>query len=178
MAVFLEVPRQFRYVYQVRSDVESWQEGRSPDRAPIYDVMRSPAQEKLHPGVPSQSTDIVTRAGTNEWHKHVDEGPMLELFFLDGTELHLSSLLSEEDRQYLMAAFWDERWSRWSLWASIATPWIVAGLVPPMLLLAALWLGRQLQASMKTSRTAARYCGCRRSNDRLRQAERATSANR
>jgi hypothetical protein len=138
VAVFLEAPRRFQYVYEVRSDVESWQEGRSPEYAPIYDVMRSPAQEKLRPQfIP---IGALLQAGANEWHKHVDEGSMLELFFLDGTELHLSSLLSEEDRNYLAAAFWDERWSRWSLWASLAMPWIVAALVPPALLLGALWL--------------------------------------
>jgi hypothetical protein len=142
--VFLEMPRRFQYVYQVRSDVESWQEGRSPERVPLYDVMRSPVQEKLTPEfVPTNDT---AQVGTNEWHKHVDEGPMLEFYFFDGTKLHLSSRLSDEDRQYLMAAFWDERWSRWALWASVATPWIVAALVPPLLLFGALWLGHRFRS--------------------------------
>ena len=136
VAVFLEMPRRFQYVYEVRSDVESWQEGRSPDRAPIYDVMRSPAQDRLTPTF----VPVTDMAGGNEWHKHLDEGPMLELFFFDGTELNLSSLLSEADRQYLVTAFWDGRWSRWSQWASAAMPWLVAALLPPVLLFVALWL--------------------------------------
>jgi hypothetical protein len=145
VAVFIEMPRRFQYVYEVRSDVESWQEGRSPDRAPIYDVMRAPAQEKLAPTFVPVSD--VAQAQTNEWHKHIEEGPMLELFFFDGTELHLSSLLSEQDRQYLVAAFWDGRWSRWSQWASAAMPWLVAALLPPLLVLAVLWSSRRRQNS-------------------------------
>jgi hypothetical protein len=141
VAVFLEVPRRFHYVYQVRGDVESWQEGRSPDRAPIYDVMRSPSQEELSPEfLPIGETTAVV---ANEWNKHVDEGPILEFNFLDGTTLRLSSLLTEKDRDYLVAAFWNERWSRWSRWATVATPWIVAALVPPLLLLGILWLFRR-----------------------------------
>jgi hypothetical protein len=143
VAVFLEVPRRFHYVYEVRSDVESWQEGRSPDRAPIYDVMRSPAQEKLSPEfLPIGETATL---GVSEWNKHVDEGPILEFNFFDGTTLHLSSLLTQQDRDYLVAAFWDERWSRWALWATVATPWIVAALLPPLLLLGALWLVRRFR---------------------------------
>lgn len=142
VAVFVEMPRRFQYVYEVRSDVESWQEGRSPDRAPIYDVMRSPAQEKLAPTFVPVS-DV---AGTNEWHQHIDEGPMLELFFFDGTELHLSSRLNEEDRRYLVAAFWDERWSRWSQWAAAAMPWFVAALLPPLLVLAGFYFRGKRQS--------------------------------
>ena len=143
VSVFLEVPRRFYYVYQVRDDIESWQEGRSPETVPIYDVMRSPSREKLTPEF--RRTDEGPDPNASEWIKHVDEGPMLELNFFDGTELHLSSLLSDEDRRYLVDAFWDERWSRWSLWASLAAPWLVAALVPPMLAFAALWLGQRFR---------------------------------
>jgi hypothetical protein len=139
VAVFLEVPRRFEYVYQVRSDVESWQEGRSPERAPIYDVMRSPSQEELIPDfVPAGHA---AERAVSEWNKHVDEGPLLEFYFFDGTELQLSSLLSEKDRDYLVAAFWNQRWSRWSVWATLATPWIVAAVLPPLLVLG-VWLAR------------------------------------
>jgi hypothetical protein len=144
VAVFLEMPREFRYVHQVRSDVESWQEGRSPERAPIYDVMRSPAQEKQTPRF--VAIDDSTDVAASEWHEHVDEGPMLAFFFFDGTVLHLGSLLSEEDRKYLTEAFWNERWSRWSLWASVGLPWVLTALVPPALLLGARWLGRRRRA--------------------------------
>jgi hypothetical protein len=41
-----------------------------------------------------------------------------------------------------MAAFWDERWSRWSQWAGAAMPWLVAALLPPLLVLGALWFRR------------------------------------
>jgi hypothetical protein len=140
VAVFLDVPRRFQYVYQVRSDVESWQEGRSPDRAPIYDVMRSPAQEGLTPQFVPLSDS--SHADANDWYKHIEEGPMLELPFVDGTELHLSSLLSETDRQYLAAVFWEGRWERWSHWAAVATPWIAAALLPPLLLLGMPWIAR------------------------------------
>jgi hypothetical protein len=143
VAVFLEVPRRFEYVYQVRSDVESWQEGRSPERAPIYDVMRSPSQEELTPDfVPAGHA---AERAVSEWNKHVDEGPLLEFYFFDGTELQLSSLLSEKDRDYLVAAFWNQRWSRWSVWATLATPWIVAAVLPPLLFFG-VWLVRRLRS--------------------------------
>jgi hypothetical protein len=61
----------------------------------------------------------------------------------DRSSLYLDARLTKEDQDYLVAAFWDQRWSRY---ASFAKIWVPILIVPPIVLFilgwAILWVCR------------------------------------
>lgn len=141
--VAMETPWRFQYVYQVRDGVEPWRPGLS---LPLYEVMRSPSEENLVPEF--RRTNHTAYLGVSEWNRHVGR-ENLQYDFPDGTELHLSSKLTEADRAYLVQEFMKQRGARSAaFWKSIV-PWVLWALLPPVFVLSALWFGRRFAEAVR-----------------------------
>ncbi|MGO4667714.1 hypothetical protein [Bosea sp. 2RAB26] len=126
----------YQYVYQMRPDLKPSEE--NDFTRPVYDLMRSPSKESLpvkFGGLEYQYWD--------EWDKSVAAGTLMVPKVPDGAKLYLNSSLTNEDKNYIIKAFWDQRWERWlpHIW-----PWIIGTGVPPIILFilgwALLWIGR------------------------------------
>jgi len=115
----------YQYVEAIRSDAG---EMNSIDWSrPFYEIRKSPAKEKLSPEFSLLEYQYV--AG---FDKSVREGRMVQVDFPDRSNLYMSKFFDEEDKQYLSAAFWSQRWERIA-WASL--PIFGWALIPPLVLL-------------------------------------------
>jgi hypothetical protein len=73
---------------------------------PFYDVMRSPAAEKL-----SVAFFPVAPKDRADWDK---DKTMDIVEMPDGSRLYMHSGYTKEDLDYIARQFWDQRWTRWS----------------------------------------------------------------
>ena len=71
---------------------------------PFYDVMRSPAAEKL-----AVVFFPVERRYRTEWEKASD---MHVVLMPDGSRVYMNDGYNEADRAYIATQFWDQRWRR------------------------------------------------------------------
>ena len=130
----------YQYVYKMRSDAKPSDQDWTK---PLYEIMRSPSKELL----PVTFFDVEWKY-REEWDKNVKNGAMHKVDFPDGSFLYLSSALTTEDQTYVAKAFWEQRWKRWlaAMW-----PWIVGGLVPPVIFFiigwVMLWVARGFKAA-------------------------------
>ena len=102
---------------------------------PFYDVMRSPAAEKL-----AVVFFPVERRYRTEWEKASD---MHVVLMPDGSRVYMNDGYNEADRAYIATQFWDQRWRRWGHAAAIIALW---AFVPCVLLFilgySLLWVAR------------------------------------
>jgi hypothetical protein len=117
--------RKYQYIFAMRGDV--------PDpnnvdwNKPLYEIMRSPSRDKL-----SVAFDFVPYQYISSRDEDVNKGTEIRVEFPDGSKLYLNVGLNGDDRTYLSAAFWDQRWVRWG---KEGLPWLAGAIVPPIILL-------------------------------------------
>jgi hypothetical protein len=107
---------------------------------PFYDVMRSPATEKLtvafFPVAPRDRAD---------WDK---DNTMVVVEMPDGSHLYMHAGYTKEDLAYIAGQFWDQRWTRWLSLVGVIVMWVIG---PSLLLLifgySFLWVGRGFKAA-------------------------------
>jgi hypothetical protein len=124
----------WQYVHHMRKEIDvnkvDWSR-------PYYENMRSPSKEKLSVTFSELGKYVLA------WNEHAKDGKMVIISQPDHSSLYLDTSLTKEDQNYIAAAFWDQRWSRY--W-NIAKTWIVILLAPPIILLilgwALLWVAR------------------------------------
>jgi hypothetical protein len=115
----------YQYVEAIRSDAG---EMNSIDWSrPFYEIRKSPAKEKLSPGF-----SLLEYRYLDGFDKSVREGRMIQVDFPDRSSLYLNKSYDEEDKRYLSAAFWSQRWERIA-WASL--PVVGWAVIPPLVLL-------------------------------------------
>jgi hypothetical protein len=129
----------WQYVHIMREDVPDPNE--VDWKGPYYENMRSPSAEKLAVTFSELEYQYV-----QPWNEYVKEGKMVLKEMPDHSSLYLDTHLTKDDQEYLVRAFWDQRWSRY---ASFAKIWIPILVVPPIVLFilgwALLWVCRGFQ---------------------------------
>jgi len=130
MLAFLVLPgsvasRNYQYVYTMRSDVPDpnkvdWNKS-------LYEIMQSPSKNKL-----PVTFDLIPYQYISSRDEDVSKGTAARVDFPDGSKLYLNDGLNKEDRTYLSAAYWDQRWARWG---REGLPWLAGAIVPPIILL-------------------------------------------
>jgi len=73
---------------------------------------------------------------TQEWDQFVKDGKLKIVKMPDDSSLYLSTLLTEQDQQYVAKAFWDQRWWRYFSFIKFWGPMLV---VPPIVLFILGW---------------------------------------
>jgi hypothetical protein len=125
----------WQYVHQSRTNTPPSEIDWS---RPYYEIMRSPSGEKL-----AVTFDEVRYDYVPSWDKFVKDGKLTVIKMPDDSSLYLSTYLTRQDQEYVSAAFWDQRWSRYISFAKVWVPLLV---VPPVVLLilgwAILWVCR------------------------------------
>ena len=116
----------------------------SPLPRPLYEIVRSPAAEKL----PVTFQPRGWQSGS-AWDARLNIGQWAPREFPDGSKLWLQPALDDDDKDYIAREFWRQRWSRWK---KLIEPWLPAALMPPLGLFLALWVLRQLAALVRGRR--------------------------
>jgi len=84
-------------------------------RKPFYEVMRSPAAEKLR----IEFFEVEKRY-QSQWD---NDSSMIKVEVPDGSHIYMHSGYNEADRNYISEQFWDRRWSRWASAAGLIAVW-------------------------------------------------------
>jgi len=98
---------------------------------PYYEIMRSPSAENL-----AVTFRELQYQYTQEWNQSVKDGKLKIVKMPDDSSLYLSTLLTEQDQQYVAKAFWDQRWWRYFSFIKFWGPMLV---VPPIVLFVLGW---------------------------------------
>jgi hypothetical protein len=107
-----------------------------PLRHPLYEIIRSPAAEKL------PLTFQWRGYSTGPWNQHIHARDLPRFSFPGGETLDLPADLTDADREYVKQAFWDQRWKRWN---DTLGPFVRAAIFVPLGLFIVLWLARRLR---------------------------------
>jgi hypothetical protein len=97
---------------------------------PFYEIRNSPAAEKLSVFFYQREIDNVN------FNEEVKAGRMTRRTMPDRSSLYLDARFTKEDRDYLAAAFWDQRWWRYFSFTKFWGPTLV---VPPIVLFILGW---------------------------------------
>ncbi len=132
-------PAGYQVNFPLRTDLEPWNEGWSmygPLRHPLYEIIRSPAAEKL-------SLTFTWRGYSNApWNGHIHSRDLPRFVFPSGETLDLPAELTDADREYVKQAFWSGRWKRWR---DTLGPFVRAAVFVPLGLLGLLWLAQRVK---------------------------------
>ncbi|HXY90381.1 MAG TPA: hypothetical protein VEH75_07150 [Xanthobacteraceae bacterium] len=136
-------PAYYQTNFPLRADLEPWQREWStsdPLRHPLYEIIRSPAAEKL----PAQFQSRFYQGAL--WNQHIHARALASHRFPSGETLDLPAELTDADTNYLKQAFWDQRWRRWR---ETLGPFARAAIFVPLVALALLWIGRRIMYAGK-----------------------------
>jgi hypothetical protein len=132
-------PAGYQANFPLRADLEPWKKEwqmHGPLRHPLYEIIRSPAAEKL-------ALTFRWRGYSNDpWNGHIHLRDLPRFSFPGGETLDLPADLTDADREYVKQAFWDERWERWG---DTLGPFVRAAILVPLGLYVVLWLARRLK---------------------------------
>lgn len=139
------VPGKFEVVYPLRDDVGEAPPViyriDAPSPRPLYEIIRSPAAEKLPMVFQWRGTQ-----GDTKWNTILNVGQWEPREFPDGARLWLQPALSDTDKTYIAEAFWAERWSRWY---KLLRPFAGEALLPPLVFLLLLWGGKVMMVTVR-----------------------------
>ena len=131
----------WHYVHHMREDISIIDPNKIDWFRPYYENMRSPSKEKLPVSFSELNYEYF-----DAWDKNVKDGKLVIISLPDHSSLYLNTYLTEEDQNYIAAAFWNQRWSRYG---NIAKTWIAFLLAPPIVAFIfgwpLLWLARGVQ---------------------------------
>jgi hypothetical protein len=136
VAYLIVVPEAVHGSFQAVGELKSAVKLKDVDwSAPFYQFMSSPSAEKLN--VRFDPLDWQTKSG-------FDKDPrMIKVDFPDGSSAYMPASYNAEDRKYIAARFWDQRWWRWAYAIGVIALW---ALVPCGVIFALgfamLWVGR------------------------------------
>ena len=132
-----EFPAGYEASFPLRADLERWNSewlAHGPLRYPLYEIIRSPATEKL-------SLTFQWRGySKGPWNQHIHARDLPRFSFPSGETLDLPAELTDADREYVKQAFWSQRWKRW--W-KILGPFAPAAILMPLCFFVVLWLARR-----------------------------------
>jgi hypothetical protein len=125
--------------FPLRTDLESWNDAwqiNGPLRHPLYEIIRSPAAEKL------PLTFQWRGYSTGRWNEHIHARDLPRLRFPGGETLDLPADLTDTDREYVKQVFWDQRWKRWE---ETLGPFVRSAIFVPLGFFVVLWLARRFK---------------------------------
>jgi hypothetical protein len=132
-------PAGFQTNFPLRADLERWNSEWSvndPLRHPLYEIIRSPAAEKL------PLTFQWRGYSDGPWNQHIHARDLPQFAFPGGETLDLPAGLTDVDREYVKQVFWNQRWKRWK---ETLGPFARAALFLPLGFFVVLWLVRRLK---------------------------------
>jgi hypothetical protein len=97
---------------------------------PFYETRKSPSAEKLSVSFYQREIDNVN------FNEEVRTGNMVLRTMPDRSSLYVDARFTNDDQDYLAAAFWSQRWRRY---ASLVWDWVPLLVLPPLALLAFGW---------------------------------------
>jgi len=125
--------------FPLRTDLEPWNDEwqiNGPLRHPLYEIIRSPAAEKL-------SLTFQWRGySTGGWNQHIHTRDLPRFRFPGGETLDLPADLTDTDREYVKQAFWNQRWKRWG---DTLGPFVRSAIFVPLGFFVFLWLTRRFK---------------------------------
>jgi hypothetical protein len=101
-------PAGYQANFPLRADLEPWQDEwpmHGPLRHPLYEIIRSPAAEKLPLTFPWCGYS------NGPWNGHIHTRDLPRFSFPGGETLDLPAELTDADREYVKQAFWEQRCS-------------------------------------------------------------------
>jgi hypothetical protein len=125
-------PAVYEASFPLRTDLEPWQnEWRmdGPLRHPLYEIIRSPAAEKL------PLTFQWRGYSRGPWNGHINTRNLPRFSFRGGETLDLPAELTDADREYVKQAFWGETLG----------PFARSAIFVPLGFFVVLWLARRLK---------------------------------
>jgi hypothetical protein len=132
-------PAGYQANFPLRADLEPWNNEWSmhgPLRRPLYEIIRSPAAEKL-------SLTFQWRGYSNgPWNQHIHDRDLPRFVFASGETLDLPTELTDVDREYVKKALWDQRWKRWG---ETLGPFVRSAIFVPFGFFVVLWLARRFK---------------------------------
>ena len=131
-------PAGYQANFPLRADLERWNDewpASGPLRRPLYDIIRSPAAEKL------PLTFQWRGYSDGPWNRHIHARDLPRVSFSGGETLDLPAELTEADGDYVRQAFRDQRWTRWK---DTLGPYVRAAIFVPLGVFVVLWLVRRL----------------------------------
>jgi len=129
-------PVAYQANFPLRTDLEPWQrewQMDGPLRHPLYEIIRSPAAEKL------PLTFQWRGYSTTPWNQHIHARDLPGFNFPGGETLDLPADLTDADRDYVKQVFWDQRWKRWN---DTLGPFVRFAILGPLGFFVVLWLAR------------------------------------
>jgi hypothetical protein len=132
-------PAGYQANFPLRTDLESWNnewQMHDPLRHPLYEIIRSPAAEKL-------SLTFQWRGYSNgPWNRHINARDLPRFSFPSGETLDLPAEQTDVDREYIKQVFWGQRWKRWE---EAVGPLVRTAIFVPLGFFVVLWLARRLK---------------------------------
>jgi hypothetical protein len=132
-------PAGYQANFPLRADLEPWQDEwpmHGPLRHPLYEIIRSPAAEKLPLTFPWRGYS------NGPWNGHIHTRDLPRFSFPGGETLDLPAELTDADREYVKQAFWEQRCKRWG---ETLGPFARAAIFVPLTFFVVLWLARRLK---------------------------------
>jgi len=126
--------------FPLRTDLEAWNDEwqiNGPLRHPLYEIIRSPAAEKL-----SLTFQWRGYATGRRWNQHIHARDLPRFRFPGGETLDVPADLTDADREYVKQAFWDQRWKRWG---DTLGPFVRSAIFVPLGFFVFLWLTRRFK---------------------------------
>lgn len=128
--------------FPLRTDLEPWNDEwqiNGPLRHPLYEIIRSPAAEKLPLTFQWRGYSL---SSTGRWNEHIHARDLPRFRFPGGETLDLPADLTDVDRDYVKQVFWDQRWKRWN---DTLGPFVRAAIFVPLGFFVVLWLARRFK---------------------------------
>ena len=132
-------PAGYQANFPLRADLEPWNKDwplHGPLRHSLYEIIRSPAAEKL------PLTCQWRGYSSGPWNGHIHTRDLPRFTFSGGETLDLPPELTDADRDYVKQSFWDQRWKRWD---NSVGPFIRAAIFVPLTGFVVLWLVRRFK---------------------------------
>lgn len=132
-------PAGYQANFPLRADLEPWQDEWPMHgllRHPLYEIIRSPAAEKLPLTFPWRGYS------NGPWNGHIHTRDLPRFRFPGGETLDLPAELTDADREYVKQTFWGQRWKRW---AETLGPFARSAIFVPLAFFVVLWLARHLK---------------------------------
>jgi hypothetical protein len=128
--------------FPLRTDLEPWNDEwpiNGPLRHPLYEIIRSPAAEKLPLTFQWRGYSL---SSTGRWNEHIHARDLPRFRFPGGETLDLPADLTDTDREYVKQVFWDQRWKRWE---ETLGPFVRSAIFVPLGFFVVLWLARRFK---------------------------------
>jgi hypothetical protein len=135
-------PVGYQVNFPLRADLEPWNDEwpiNGPLRHPLYEIIRSPAAEKLPLTFQWRGYSL---SSTGRWNEHIHARDLPRYSFPGGETLDLPADLTDADRDYVKQVFWDQRWKRWD---DTLGPFVRAAIFVPLAFFVVLWLARRFK---------------------------------